>query len=192
MLDRELALQLQKATVAGSFLFLAQAQYEEMLSLGYVEVNYSQPNVLDNTLPVRMTALGLEYAKSLVTDVVNKPSEENMTEVAATQNEVFVIETGIPLIETRKLRVAGESKYHFDKLEVGQSFFVPNTEQRKDAVKTMVSAALAAQKRYATKTEQQKTLKSGKVVNVLEYTRKFVVKAAEKDGVQGARVWRKA
>ena len=79
--------------------------------------------------------------------------------------------------------------YPFDALNVRQSFFVPNTEDKPNAAKSLASTVSSATARYAEVVEGQfKTNKKGEQVPVTRETRKFVVRSVE----GGARVWRTA
>ena len=80
------------------------------------------------------------------------------------------------------------SIYPFDKLAVGQSFFIPATDERPDPAKSLASTVANASKRFAVPTGETKTsARTGKEVQVLKYTRKFTIREVE----GGARVWRK-
>lgn len=98
----------------------------------------------------------------------------------------FVIETGIPLPAiTRKN--AKSSLYPIDLLEVGQSFFAAET------VKKMASVANSATKRFSVALEgETRKKRDGSDVQAMQKTRVFEVRVAQKDGVDGARVFRTA
>jgi len=86
------------------------------------------------------------------------------------------IESGIPVPEIKR---GGErtSAYPFHKLEIGQSFFIPNTEQMPDAAKAMATVVSSATRRFKTENPP----------------RVFTIRGKEKgkDGVTlGARIWR--
>ena len=106
---------------------------------------------------------------------------------------MFKIEDSIP-VPTISGRGRGVKVYPFDQLEVGQSFFVANSEDKQNAAKKLASTVSGATARYAVASEDgaTKTNKKGEVVPVMVETRKFVVRSVEEDGVKGARVWRTA
>lgn len=102
-------------------------------------------------------------------------------------------------------RVAGPSKYPFDTLEAGKSFFVPVSEEVPNPLKTLGSAVSNATNKYRTdtgKTEQvERTKRDGKkaavdaagnkiketvTVPVYEYPRKFVIRAVKSGQVCGS------
>lgn len=90
--------------------------------------------------------------------------------------------------------------YPFDKLEIGQTFFVPVSEKHPDPVKTLGSTVSSANHRYAEKTDQTKTVNRAKrgegnkavkdaagnkimetvTVPVYKATRKFSIRKVEK------------
>lgn len=108
---------------------------------------------------------------------------------------MFLIENDVPIpaISARG-RGRGGDVYPFKVLAVGQSFFVPNSESKPNAAKSLASTVCSATARYAVPAEDgsTKTNKKGEVVPVMVKTRMFVVRRVEEDGVKGARVWRTA
>ncbi|WNO48711.1 hypothetical protein [Achromobacter phage nyashin_LB6] len=66
------------------------------------------------------------------------------------------------------------AKYPFEQLEVGQSFFVPNSASEKgDAAKTLASTISGANKKFSTPVEGQTKIMRGKTVQVREPQRLF-------------------
>lgn len=100
----------------------------------------------------------------------------------------FAVEDNVPM-PTTSGRGRGGKVYPFDALAVGQSFFVPNTEYKPNAMKSLASTVSSATARYAEVVEGQfKTNRKGEQVPVTRETRKFLVRRVE----GGARVWRTA
>lgn len=97
----------------------------------------------------------------------------------------FAVEDNVPM-PTGSGR--GGNVYPFDALEVGQSFFVPNSDEKPNAAKSLASTVSSATSRYAVPSEDGATKinKKGETVPVMVKTRKFVVRSVE----GGARVWR--
>lgn len=108
----------------------------------------------------------------------------------------FEIETGIEKpAATRTFK--GEAKYPFERLEVGQSFFVGDDEvQSGDARKTMFGAVSSAHDKFAVVSPDgamrtvQRGPNKGAEVPLMIKTRVFSVRPATKDGRTGARVFR--
>lgn len=98
----------------------------------------------------------------------------------------FVIEAGIPVPSIVGRGGKGGSKYPFDALEVGQSFFVPNSEAQPDAHASMGSTVSGATQRYATDHPTESKVVKGKTVPKKVYSRKFILRKVE----GGCRVWR--
>lgn len=70
--------------------------------------------------------------------------------------------------------------YPFDSLEVGQAFFVPNSAEKPDAMKSMASTISSANLRYSREVPgQMRTNRKNKTVPVLEYLRQFEGKRVE-------------
>lgn len=74
-----------------------------------------------------------------------------------------------------------ESKYPFDKLELGEgnAFFIPATEENPEPWKSIQSSLCNANKRYSVSTGETRINKSGNVVPVTVPTRKFVARTVE-------------
>lgn len=150
----------------------------------YVEQNEAIKNVSGH-LATRATEKGIKLVESL------KPKEE----VKVSEETVIYVIENVALAPVK--RGAGliprVSKYPFDKLEVGQSFFVAGKY-----LKGMASTVNNAAKKYATVeknedgTDKTKVGKNGKDVKCYIYTRKFGVRSDEVNGVAGVRVGRTA
>lgn len=163
---------------------------------GTVEINPGNVDASGN-IATRATSKGIE--------LVNQSNAAKQTSNTNSSQEFTLENAKLPPIVGRGR--AGTEKYPFDKMEVGQSFFVPN-EGDGSASKSLASTVSSATKRYAEETGETKTVtvkgKDGaadttKEVPVLRETRKFVVRsrtaaaeAAEgfNHGKDGARVYR--
>lgn len=148
-----------------------------LVESGFVELNPAGPNEAGETL-TRATQKGIESMNTAT----------NTAAPAAAAPSAFVIEDGFA-IPTASGRGRGGNTYPFDALAVGQSFFVPNSEDKPNAAKSLASTVSSATARYAEVVEGQfKTNKKGEQVHVTRDTRKFIVRSVE----GGARVWRTA
>lgn len=127
----------------------------------------------------------------------NEGTETMNTENTAAAPAAFAIETGVPIPAIKRQGVA-TSIYPFDALEVGQSFFVPATDEMPNPGKSLASTVSSASKRYATevgtRTINRRNKETGEMepveVPAYKYDRKFMVRTVEENGVKGARVWR--
>lgn len=100
------------------------------------------------------------------------------TSATETETEEFVIESGIELPG----KLSGKTpKYPFDKLEIGQSFFVKDGEAKK--LNSLVAAYNA---KYSEATSETKKNRKGEDVPKMKQTRKFISRTVE----GGIRVWR--
>lgn len=167
------------ATNAGSFVYTSAEAHASALADGLVEVNPSMTNEAGE-LATRATAKGIESMNAPQT-----PAAEAATPAA---KPTFAIEDGIELAPVVGRGRGGET-YPFDKLGVGQSFFVPNSAEKPNVAKSLASTVSSATRRYAQEIPgETRTDRKGNVVPALKETRKFVVRAVE----GGARVWRTA
>lgn len=177
-------------------LFTPAAVHGPLVEAGLVEINPAMVNEAGEIV-TRATQAGIESLDSGAIVADNATSEANsaIAETGKTEKvkSMFKIEDSIP-VPTISGRGRGGNVYPFDQLEVGQSFFVANSEDKPNAAKSLASTVSSATARYAVPSEDgaTKTNKAGEVVPVMVETRKFVVRSVEEDGVKGARVWRTA
>ena len=177
-------------------LFTPAAVHGPLVEAGLVEINPAMVNEAGE-IATRATQAGIESLDSGAIVVDNATTEANSETAATGKTEkvktMFQIENDVP-VPAISGRGRGGNVYPFEVLAVGQSFFVPNSESKPNAAKSLASTVSSATTRYAVPAEDgsTKTNKKGEVVPVLVETRKFVVRSVEEDGVKGARVWRTA
>lgn len=163
------------ATVADSYTMNDPFEVDYLLQNGLIEMNESIKNE-EGEQATRATAEGIAYIDSLtVVTKVEEPKPEGSIKMS------FEIETGIEMPKTVRGGGVGNSVYPFDKLELGQSFFVAG----KDA-KSMAGTVSSATQRYAKETGKMRTNRKGNEVPEMEIIREFKVRAAE----GGSRIWR--
>ena len=108
---------------------------------------------------------------------------------SATGTEEFTIETGIE-IPVQRVREEGKMQFPFDKMEIGQSFFVKAGYKNKtgnDLAKLVNGALSSYLKHFAVDSGKVRETKSGKIQSLKLYTRKYLIR---KDASGGVRVWR--
>ena len=177
-------------------LFTPAAVHGPLVEAGLVAINPAMVNEAGE-IATRATQAGIESLDSGAIVVDNATTEANSETAATGKTEkvksMFKIENEVP-VPAISGRGRGGNVYPFEVLAVGQSFFVPNSESKPNAAKSLASTVSSATARYAVPAEDgsTKTNKKGEVVPVLVETRKFVVRSVEEDGVKGARVWRTA
>ena len=177
-------------------LFTPAAVHGPLVEAGLVEINPAMVNEAGE-IATRATQAGIESLDSgaIVVDKATSEANSAIAETGKTEKAktMFQIEDKIP-VPAISGRGRGGNVYPFKVLAVGQSFFVPNSESKPNAAKSLASTVSSATARYAVPAEDgsTKTNKKGEVVPVMVETRKFVVRSVEEDGVKGARVWRTA
>ena len=177
-------------------LFTPAAVHGPLVEAGLVEINPAMVNEAGE-IATRATQKGIESLDGAAIVVDNATTEANSETAETGKTEkvksMFKIEDSVP-VPAISGRGRGVNVYPFGQLEVGQSFFVANSESKPNAAKSLASTVSSATARYAVPAEDgsTKTNKKGEVVPVLVETRKFVVRSVEEDGVKGARVWRTA
>ena len=173
-------------------LFTPAVVHGPLVEAGLVEINPAMVNEAGE-IATRATQEGIESLDGAAIVVDNATTEANSETAATGKTEkvksMFQIENDVP-VPAISGRGRGGNVYPFDQLEVGQSFFVANSESKPNAAKSLASTVSSATARYAVPAEDgsTKTNKKGEVVPVLVETRKFVVRSVE----GGARVWRTA
>lgn len=180
---------------ARGFVYMTEKSVKVLVDAGYVECNKDITDGAGN-IAVRATKAGLEYGTAPAATEEEGTTTMNTEATAATAApRSFAIETGVA-IPSIKRSGAAASIYPFDKLEVGQSFFVPATDEMPNPGKSLASTVSSASKRYATEngTREINRKVDGVMTKVTVpayvYERKFVVRSVEENGVKGARVWR--
>lgn len=157
-----------------------------LVDKGFVEVNKEMVDAVGNYAG-RPTEAGIKLIKdNAVSDVSAAPTASE-----------FAIEDGVAIPEANRGGGGGRkgprgSKYPFATMENGQSFFVPATEAMPNPAKTLASTASTAKKQFGAVTGTREITRKGetKTVDAYNYTRGFIVRAVEENGVKGARVWR--
>lgn len=157
----------------GSFTGFMYAQEKDVAALvkaGHAEVN---KEIIDaaGAFAVRASAAGLEAYKL-------------ETAKAAAKAAGIEIEEGVPMPEFKRAgggKKAGSSRYPFDALSAGQSFFVENTEKMPDAYKSLASSVTAANERHSEVIEgQTRVNRKGATVPATRQLREFKVVRATK------------
>jgi hypothetical protein len=185
-----------KATTAGQIAYIKEGKtLTQLCGLGLIEINPAMKE--GDKVAARNTPLGLDaHDAAAKTDATDGNTAEPVTQGSNVMTS-FTIETGV---EMPAITRAGSrtSVYPFDALEVGQSFFVPATEEMPDPAKSLASTVSSASKRYATvdgtRTIHRKNKETGELepveVDNYVYERKFAVRKCDHEGTPGARVWR--
>lgn len=147
---------------------------ERLLENDLVEINEELVNEAGHYM-TRATEKGLAKMSDNVetAEAVEEATEETAVAEAPVEKvkETFEIEDNIPLPTVKRGGGKGVEKYPFDKLEIGQSFHVPATEDRPNPGKTLASTVSSAKNRY--KVEGQ-------------LTRIFVLRTVGEDDPKGA------
>ena len=180
-------------------IYVPESVFAPLIEAGLVEINTAMTNEAGE-VATRATQKGIDSLQpngdnTSEASEASANSETAATETGKTQKvkTMFKIENNIP-VPAISGRGSGGNVYPFEVMAVGQSFFVPNSESKPNAAKSLASTVCSATARYAVPAEDgsTKTNKKGEVVPVMVETRKFVVRSVEEDGVKGARVWRTA
>lgn len=118
--------------------------YQPLVDAGMVEVNTAAVDAAGNHL-VRATQAGI--------DAIDGNEPASSPEKPAKP----VIMSGFVAPERKRGRAAGDRKYNFDALEVGQFFFIEATAERPEPHKSLASSVTSATARYRVPTGNQTT-----------------------------------
>ena len=191
--------------------------HSSLLEAGLVEINTAMTNEAGE-IATRATQAGIESLDKGNSNADNTNSQTAETGTTKKVKTMFQIKKGFSALNiTIKGRGRGGKVYPFEQLEIDEYFFVANSEDKPNAVKSLASTVSCATARYAVGTGEFKTVKvkdyqtdekgekvktaDGKFVvigehdeqrEVMRETRKFVVRSGEEDGVNGAFVTRVA
>lgn len=167
-INRDLLSAIVTATQGNSFVYTAEADYSPLVAAGYAEVN---PGMMDydGRVATRATKEGIDAINdtttmnttgnadtvidSTTTTGTASPADATTTApaadaAAASSDEIAIF--SVPLPEKKRVAFGGRSSsYPFEKLEVGQSFFVANSEKMPNAKKSLASTVSSATRRFA-------------------------------------------
>ena len=185
------------ATQAGSFVYAEPFDVQYLLDNEWIEQNadYSNPeNAVE--IATRATQKGIADFTETVASATNTTAEQPKTKGNTKMS--FEILDGIELPKlTRAGGATRQAMYPFDKLEVGQSFFVPATEKKPEPWKSLSSSISTAQHKYAEEipgeTREVRNPRTGVTMTVpaIKYNRKFVAREyTNAAGEKGALVQR--
>lgn len=176
------------ATAEGSFSYTSTKDHNVLLKNGLVEVNAEMVNEASE-YATRATAEGIA--------AYNELNNEQGEIVEEKVKPTFAIAANVEIPAPQRRRRTAEEQYPFSQLEIGQSFFVPNTDEKPDAYKSLGSTIHSANKRYSEVIEGQFTTNAkGEQVPATRQLRKFVTARVADGapwghaGVEGAGVWR--
>jgi hypothetical protein len=195
---------LQKiAASAEGFAYLSMAEGKPLVEAGLIQKNDEMLDPNDNTkVACRLTDAGKAALPKQKESAVN--TQTATATPAATGGFAIITNAVAPPIKRGFTKSDRAPKYPFADMAVGASFFVPNTDEVPDAVKSMGSTVSNANKKYSKPTGQMETvvrtvregrkakldangakMKETVQVPVLAYERKFSarpVKGGEKYG----------
>lgn len=186
-----LAITLMTIVEAGEEGMYAPAELaNSLLEKGLVEINAGDVDEY-GCVATRATQAGIDHAFE-----EQRSAGPEEAPVAAAQTG-FAIVDSVEVPKSHVRRTKQGSKYPFDQLEIGQSFFVPQTAKSENIVRTMSSQVSNAKKLYSEAIPGEfKTNKNGQQIPKLHYHRNFIARPVEDGapwgfpGVKGAGVWR--
>lgn len=150
-----------EATQAGGFVHLKPGAAKPLETAGYIVGN---PNLkdADGNVAYKATQTGVDQVSPApqTTAPMTAPTPAPAPAPTAFANgeaesnkgkplQVSEIKTGFVLPPIRRGRSAGASRYKFDEMEVGASFFVPADDDRPNPAKSLAGTVTSANKRFA-------------------------------------------
>lgn len=175
-----------------------QKGIDESVKMGHVRSIENEANVAssetESEIPMSDTTIPASVTETVAPAPAKTPAKTPRAPRASVSE--FEIETNVEFPGSARRSGLSES-YPFSSLPNGGSFFVEQTADRPDVVKSMGSTVTSANRRYSKPVEgMTRTNRKGREVPVLSYERFFVVRPGTKtlpDGstVKGARIFRK-
>lgn len=167
-----------EACKVNGFAWVGVDEAKALAAQGLIETNaeYAEGRPA-GTIAARVTDKGTE-----MNAVANGAAEVAKPSFAVVLS--FELESGIELPKIASRGRTGQSKYPFDKMEKGQSFFIASKK-----VSDLASTISGANLKFATEQKDEKgavvtrTNRKNKVVPVLVYNKKFVVRSAVREVV---------
>lgn len=181
------------ATVAGGFVYVAEAVAAPLVAAGYVETNAEMKDEAGN-IAARSTDAGNAFINS-GSQPAAAPAVSTEAPAASSAKPTFEIEDNVPLPTIKRGGIGGTT-YPFDALNVGQSFHVAASEDKPNPAKSLASTVSSATARYAVEVKDANgnTVLDDEGKPKMQNTRVFSVRTVGKDDPKGpgARVWRTA
>jgi hypothetical protein len=199
------------ATQTTGFLYTPATIHAPLIAEGLAEVNPEMTRE-DGWIATRATEKGMQKVNETNSNAA-APADtaSNVAPVAPAATPaakpVFQIAKGIavPAIQRGGGRVTGHTIYPFDSMDVNDSFFVPNSEDKPNAAKSLASTVSSANARYSEEVKDEngnvktRVNRKGATVPETRQIREFAIRArtAEQEkaagfdhGQAGARIWR--
>lgn len=203
------------ATNANSFVYTGKVDYDPLVALGYVEVNPTVINPADAAqFGTRATAAGIA---AVATASGGSGVANSLAGAPATAGADIALDDGIAIPAIKRGAPGGgaPSKWPFERMNVGQSFFVAVSADMTNPAKSLASTVASATEKYGfdvkdasgapvmetvmrlPKGADGKAVKGAAKVPVSvvkrDYTKVFVVRSVDETAQgrgKGARVWR--
>lgn len=140
-----------EATKKNDVYYITKAEAESLANDPQV-IEVNQGMIKDGKAASRATAAGIE----MINTASNTPAEPSTSE--------FALITGAEVPKSKRGggRGGAPSKYPFEKMEVGMSFFLPKTAERPDPVKSLQSSIAAVNHKYSEGTGEFETVERTK------------------------------
>jgi len=179
------------ATLSGSKVYASSEFLEPYRADGTVVVNVNDVN--ENGVACIATPLGIERFNEQI-DKYHASVQMSAARAPLKAKPSVEFQMGIPKPEVVRHIAKRGSRYPIADMPVGASYFLPNgvgkDGKTANATKRLASLAESEKVRSAIKTGEQRTTRTGQIVDKLKYTKAFSVRAYVENGVEGARIWR--
>lgn len=178
------------ATKEGSFVYTSEKARKSLVAARLIETN---PSVTDENgnIATRATTEGI--------NMVENTNTEGGTETAEVKGVVkMTVSSIVTDVAMPSVRSGVRSDlYPFATMEVGQSFFVPATDDKPNPAKSLASTITSANLRYSEEIPDEKRVnRRGREVPARRQLREFALRTVSDGtpwgypGVSGAGVWR--
>lgn len=175
---------------AEGYVFTSPTEHGPLVAAGLVEINTAITDKKSDGIATRATQAGID--KVAAEQSAGSPEEESDEDEDEDEGSGFEIESDVAIPAITGRGRTGTT-YPFDKLEIGQSFYVDK------ASKNLASTVSSANARYAEPVNDAEGKpimvknKKGELVPKTRALRKFIVRSVDetaKGRGKGSRIWR--
>ncbi|HCH8410340.1 TPA: hypothetical protein NNQ05_004574, partial [Salmonella enterica] len=164
------------ATADNSFVYASGKDQKALVDAGFAEINATLVNDKQETA-TRATQAGFDFVK--------ENESKGTSPVTQSTAQTFAIATGVEIPVTPRTRESS-SIYPFEQLEIGQSFFVPVSEDKPNPAKSLASTVTSANDRHAYEIEGETMVnRKGETVPKKGFNKRFIVRPVEDGAAWG-------
>lgn len=188
------------ATATGGFAYASQEEAQELVNMGFVEVNASMPEIVDGNQTGRFAARATDAGTKLAGELNAGTAQTAAPQTDAPKSYAFAVggfNLAAGAVKTERKAPQRESKYPYAEVPAPSAenptpgFFVPATPDMPEPWRSLASSVSNENRKHGVVTGTRTHEKTGKVVNVYDYPNvKFDIVRFNNGGTEGALIYR--